>query len=97
MRTEREYRSLASMLLRLATDPPRVSEDCAEGCPKVGSEGEEQRVVVGRIVDCDEMFFSRGRIKPARVHIDEYSPGEDIARKESSHYGRAAIAAYTCC
>ena len=64
MRTEREYRSLASMLLRLATDPPKVSEDWAEGCPKVDSWGEEHRVVVGRIVDCEQMFFLADESSP---------------------------------
>ena len=64
MRTEREYRSLASMLLRLATDPSRGSEDWSEGCPKVGSEGEQHRVVVGRIVDCEQMFFLADEASP---------------------------------
>ena len=64
MRTEREYRSLASMLLRLATDPPRVSEDWAERFPQVGPEGEEHRDVVGKIVDCGEMFFLADESSP---------------------------------
>lgn len=57
MRTEREYRSLASILLQLATDPAPGTENSVERCPKVGSNDEEHRVVVGRIVDCDQMFF----------------------------------------
>ena len=55
MRRERDYRSLASILLRLATDPPRTTENLAEGCPEPSSDG--HRVLVGRIVDCDQMFF----------------------------------------
>jgi hypothetical protein len=55
MKTERDYRNLASVLLQLATAPLRMA-DCAEGCSN-GSDGEEHRDVVGTIVDCNQMFF----------------------------------------
>jgi hypothetical protein len=51
MRRERDYRNLASIFLRLAMAPPRL----AEGCPNASDEG--HRVVVGTIVDCNQMFF----------------------------------------
>ena len=55
MRTERDYRNLASVLLQLATAPARMA-DCAEGCSNA-SDGEGHRDVVGTIVDCNQMFF----------------------------------------
>jgi len=63
---EHENRTRVSLpcSLRLATDPPRVSEEWAEGCLKVGSEGEERRVVVGRIVDCEQMFLLADESSP---------------------------------
>lgn len=39
--------------------------------------------------------FPHRRIKPPRVHIDQYCPREDISRQESSDYRRVAIAAST--
>ena len=56
MRRERDYRNLASILLQLATAPPWMAENWAEGCPNT-SDGEGHRVVVGTIVDCNQMFF----------------------------------------
>ncbi len=58
MKRERDYRDLASVLLQLATGPPRMAmaENWAEGCPKA-SDDEGHRVVVGTIVDCNQMFF----------------------------------------
>lgn len=48
---------LLSILLRLAADPPRMTENSGDGCANTPAAGEEHRVVVGRIVDCDQMFF----------------------------------------
>ena len=56
MKRERDYRDLASVLLQLATAPPRMAENWAEGRPNA-SDGEGHRVVVGTIVDCNQMFF----------------------------------------
>src|SRR5437868_2011630 len=47
---------LASVLLQLATAPPRMAENWAEGCPNASND-EGHRVVVGTIVDCNQMFF----------------------------------------
>jgi hypothetical protein len=56
MRRERDYRDLASVFLRLATTPPRMAENWAEGCSNA-SDDKGHRVVIGKIVDCNEMFF----------------------------------------
>jgi hypothetical protein len=54
MRRERDYRDLASVYLATAT--PRMAENLAQGCPNAsGDEG--HKVVVGTIVDCNQMFF----------------------------------------
>jgi hypothetical protein len=55
MRRERNYRDLASALLQVATGPSRMTE-WGEGRSNA-SHGEERRVVVGKIVDCNQMFF----------------------------------------
>ena len=55
MRTERDYRNLASVLLQLATAPTEMA-DCAEGLSN-SSDGEGHRDVVGTIVYCNHMFF----------------------------------------
>ena len=55
MRREPDYRNLASVLLQLASVPPRLA-DWAEGRPNA-SDGEGHLVVVGTIVDCNQMFF----------------------------------------
>ena len=57
MRRERDYRNLASVLLQLSAAPPRMAENWSEGCANAASDGEGHRVVVGRIVDCGQMFF----------------------------------------
>jgi hypothetical protein len=62
MRTERDYRNLASVLLQLAAAPPRMA-DCAEGCSNA-SDGEGHRDVVGTIVDCNQMFFLTEELSP---------------------------------
>ncbi len=56
MRREQDYRNLASVLLQLAKAPLRTAENWAEGCPNA-SDDEGHRVVVGTIVNCDQMFF----------------------------------------
>ena len=56
MRRERDYLNLASVLLQLATASPRMAENWVEGCPNA-SDDEGHRVVVGTIVDCNQMFF----------------------------------------
>jgi hypothetical protein len=54
MRRERDYRDLASVYLAAAT--PRMAENLAQGCPNA-SDNEGHKVVVGTIVDCNQMFF----------------------------------------
>jgi hypothetical protein len=46
MRTDRDYRRLASILLRLANDPAPGTGNSEERCPQVGSDDEEHRVVL---------------------------------------------------
>jgi hypothetical protein len=57
MRREQDYRNLASVLLRLATAPPRKVQNWSEESANAGSDGEAHRVVVGTVVDCDQTFF----------------------------------------
>ena len=57
MNRERDYRKLASMLLRLATAPSRMVQNWTEGSANGDSESEEHRVVVGTVVDCNQMLF----------------------------------------
>jgi hypothetical protein len=63
MRRGRDYRNLASVLLQLAKAPLRMADNWAEGCPNAsGDEG--HRVVVGTIVDCNQMFFLTDESSP---------------------------------
>lgn len=57
MKTGRDYRSLACVLLRLATAPSRMVQDWSERHANAASHGEGQRAVVGTVVDCNQMFF----------------------------------------
>ena len=57
MKRERDYRSLASVLLQLAIAPSRMVENCSGERANAASDGEGHRVVVGTVVDCDQMFF----------------------------------------
>lgn len=57
MKRERDYRSLASVLLQLTTAPSRMVQNCSEERANTASEGDEHRVVVGTVVDCNQMFF----------------------------------------
>jgi hypothetical protein len=91
MRTERDYRNLASVLLQLATAPPRMA-DCAEGC-SYGSDGEEHRDVVGTIVECNQMFFLTEESSPHAYIFDQYFARKEISRQESSGYRNVAIPA----
>ncbi len=63
MRRERDYRDLASVFLHLATAPPRMAENLAQGCPNA-SDDKGHRVVVGTIVDCNQMFFLTEELSP---------------------------------
>jgi hypothetical protein len=61
MRRERDYRDLASVYL--ATALPRMAENLAQGGPNAsGDEG--HKVVVGTIVDCNQMFFLTEELSP---------------------------------
>jgi len=57
MNRERDYRKLASILLRLATAPSRMVQNWTEGTANADSDGEGHRVVVGTVVDCNQMLF----------------------------------------
>lgn len=57
MKREQDYRKLASVLLRLATVPSRMVQNWSEGCANAASDGEGHRVVVGTVVNCNQMFF----------------------------------------
>ena len=57
MKRERDYRNLASVLLRLATPLLQMVQNRSEGCANGASDGAGHRVVVGTVVDCNQMFF----------------------------------------
>src|ERR1700693_3059935 len=61
MRREGDYRDLASVYL--ATAPPRIAENLAQGCPNA-SDDKVHKVVVGTIVDCNQMFFLTEELSP---------------------------------
>lgn len=71
MRTERDYRNLASVLLQLATAPSEMA-DCSEGRSN-GSDGEGHRDVVGTIVDCNHMFFLTEESSPHAYRLTNIS------------------------
>src|SRR5258708_11264306 len=63
MRRVRDYRDLASVFLHLASAPPRMAENLAQGCPNA-SDDKGHRVVVGTIVDCNQIFFLTEELSP---------------------------------